>query len=72
MSMDLSFFDQVCKASNIDPLVLNIKYLTNNLPKESSKFKYEDNFLFFEECLFIPKGPTCLHILQIHHDFPAV
>lgn len=72
MLLDLLFFDEVHKASYTDPLVLNIKYLANNLPKESSKFKYKDNLLFFEECLFIPKGSTRMCVLQIHHDFPTI
>lgn len=72
MHVDLLVLDQVRKASKMDPLILNIKHLANNLLEESSKFKYEDNLLFFEEHLFIPKGPTYLHVLQTRHYFPTI
>jgi hypothetical protein len=69
--VDSSFLDQVCAASTIDPLVLDIKHCSNN---NYEKFKFVDNLLYFEERLYIPKGPpglACLRVLQACHDFPA-
>jgi hypothetical protein len=43
------------------PLVLDIKRRSDN---NHEKFK-------FEECLYIPKGPARLQVLQARHDFPA-
>ena len=72
MRVDLSFFDQVRKVSTTNSLVLDIKRNVSNLSKESFKFKIGDDLLFFEERLFIPKGPTRLLALQTRHHFPAV
>lgn len=71
MPMDSSFFDQVCKASTTDPLVLDIKHLTSNIFEEFFKFKIQDN-LFFGEHLFILEGPIHLCVLQTCHDFPTL
>jgi hypothetical protein len=66
--VDSSFLDQVCVASTMDPLVLNIKCRSDN---NCEKFKFVDDLLYFEERLYIPEGPARLRVLQAYHDFPA-
>jgi hypothetical protein len=66
--VDSSFLDQVPVASTIDPLVLDIKCCFDN---NCEKFKFVDDLLYFEEHLYIPKGPTRLRVLQACHDFPT-
>jgi hypothetical protein len=44
----------------MDLLVFDIKRRSDN---SREKFKFEDNLLYFEEHLYIPKGPTRLWIL---------
>jgi hypothetical protein len=67
--VDSSFLDQIHAASILDPLVLDIKRCSNN---NCEKFKFVDDLLYFEECLYIPEGLACLRVLQARHDFPAV
>jgi hypothetical protein len=66
--VDSSFLDQVRAASTMDPLVLDIKRRSDN---NREKFKFVNDLLYFKECLYIPKGPACLQVLQARHDFPA-
>jgi hypothetical protein len=67
--MDSSFLDQVRVASTMDHLVLDIKRRYNN---NREKFKFVDDLLYFEECLYILEGPTQLQVLQTYHDFPTI
>jgi len=65
---DSSFLDQVRTTSTLDPLVLDKKHHSHN---NHDKFKFFDDFLYFEESLYIPKGSLCLWVFQTHHDFLA-
>jgi hypothetical protein len=67
--VDSSFLDQIRAASTMDPLVLDIKHRSDNNHK---KFKLVDDFLYFEERLYILEGPVHLRVLQARHDFLAV
>jgi hypothetical protein len=53
--MDSSFLDQVHAASTMDLLILDIKHHFDN---NCEKFKFVDDLLYFEECLYILEGPT--------------
>jgi hypothetical protein len=53
----------------MDPLVLDIKHRSNN---NREKFKFVNNLLYFEECLYILEGSTHLRVLQARHDFPTI
>jgi hypothetical protein len=64
--IDTDFLDQVRTATIGDFVALEIKKRANN-----DKFKVEGDLLYFEERLYIPKGPTRLRVLQSRHDFPA-
>ena len=64
--IDTDFLDQVRTATIGDSVALEIKKHTDN-----DKFKVEGDLLYFEERLYIPKGPTRLRVLQSRHDFPA-
>ena len=66
MPIDADFLDQVRTATVEDSVALEIKKRTDN-----DKFKVEGDLLYFEERLYIPKGPTRLRVLQSRHDFPA-
>jgi hypothetical protein len=58
--VDSSFFNQVRTVSSMDPQILNIKHRSNN---NDEIFKFIDDLLYFEEPLYIPKGPTRFQIL---------
>jgi hypothetical protein len=58
--VDSSFLDQIRAASTLDLLVLDIKHRSDNNRK---KFKLVDDLLYFEERLYIPKGPARLRVL---------
>lgn len=49
-------------------LLLDIKHHLNN---NREKFKFVNDILYFEECLYIQEGPTHLYVLQAHYDFPT-
>jgi len=68
MSIDLSFFDHVRAIRSMDSLILNIKHHSN---KDHNKFKFINNILYFEECLYIPIGSLYLKVFQTCHDFWA-
>jgi hypothetical protein len=67
--MDSSFLDQVRTASTMDPLVFDIKRRFDN---NREKFKFVDDLFYFEERLYILKGPARLQLLQTRHDFSTV
>ncbi len=69
--VDSSFLDQVRTTIATDPLVLDVKRRSIQISDDPSKFKFEDNLLYFEERLYIPEGPLRLRVLQARHDFPA-
>ena len=64
--IDADFLDQVRTATIEDSVALEIKKRADD-----DKFKVEGDLLYFEERLYIPKGPTRLRVLQSRHDFPA-
>jgi hypothetical protein len=66
VSIDTDFLDQVRTATIKDSVALEIKKRADD-----DKFKVEGDLLYFEERLYIPKGPTRLRVLQSRHDFPA-
>lgn len=51
--------------------MLDIKQCYNNTSKNPSKFKIQDNLLYYEKRLYIPKELARLCILQAYHDFPT-
>ena len=55
--VDSSFLNQIHIASTMDFLVLDIKCRSDN---NHEKFKFVDDLLYFEDCLYILEGPTCL------------
>jgi hypothetical protein len=63
---DADFLDQVRTTIVKDSVALEIKKRIDN-----DKFKVEGDLLYFEERLYIPKGPTRLQVLQSRHNFPA-
>lgn len=66
VAIDDDFLNHVCVATIENSIALDIKqYIDNN------KFKVEGDLLYFEEWLYILKGPTQLQVLQSHHDFPT-
>ena len=66
--IDVDFLNQVRVATIGNLVALDIK---RHLGKDD-KFKVGGDLLYFEERLFIPKGPTQLRVLQSRHDFLAV
>jgi hypothetical protein len=66
VQMDADFLNQVRAATLKDSVAINIKQRDDD-----DKFKVEGDLLYFEERLYIPKGPTRLRVLQSRHDFPA-
>ena len=50
-----------------DSIAFDIKQCVND-----DKFKVEGELLYFEEQLYIPKGPIRLRVLQSRHDFPTM
>jgi len=66
MPIDDDFLIQVRKATIEDSIAVNIKK-----HPENKKFKVERDLIYFEERLYIPKGPVRLRVLQSRHDFPA-
>lgn len=64
--IDADFLNQIRTATIEDSVALEIKKRADN-----DKFKMEGDLLYFEERLYIPKGPTRLRVLQSRHDFPA-
>lgn len=61
-------FDQVCAATIGDLMALHIKRHHG----KGNKFKVEKKLLYSEERIYIPKGLTCLRVLQSRHDFQTV
>lgn len=57
---DSIFLNHVCDVTINDALVLDIKRCHD---ENIDKFKFEDNLMYFEECLYIQEGPMRLHIL---------
>ena len=55
MPIDANFLDQVRAATIEDFVALDIKQCVND-----NKFKVEGELLYFEERLYIPKGPIQL------------
>lgn len=53
----------------MDGLILDIKHHSK---KHDDKFKFVEDFLYFEKYMYIPKRPTQLCILQPRHDFSAI
>ena len=66
VAIDNDFLDQVRAATVEDSVALDIQRRNDD-----DKFKVERGLLYFEERLYIPKGPTRLRVLQSRHDFPA-
>ena len=66
VTIDADFLNQVRAATLEDSEAINIKQRNDD-----NKFKVEGDLLYFEERLYIPKGPTRLRVLQSRHDFPA-
>ena len=64
--IDADFLNQVRAATLEDSIALDIKQRADN-----DQFKVEGDLLYFEERLYIPKGPVRLRVLQSRHDFPA-
>jgi hypothetical protein len=52
-TIDANFFNEVHVTTIKDSMALNIKQRAND-----DKFKVEGDLLYFEERLYIPKGPT--------------
>ena len=65
-SIDTNFLNEVRAATIKDSMALDIKQRISD-----DKFKVEGDLLYFEERLYIPKGPMRLRVLQSRHDFPA-
>jgi len=66
---DSAFFHQVRATSSMDLLVLDIKCCSNH---NRDIFKFVDDFLYFEEFLYILEGSIYLQIFQACYDFLAI
>ncbi|GGS30672.1 hypothetical protein GCM10010252_78350 [Streptomyces aureoverticillatus] len=66
VTIDDGFLSEVRTAIIEDFIVFDIKQRVDN-----DKFKVEGDFLYFEERLYIPKGPTRFRVLQFRYDFSA-
>ena len=64
--IDADFLNQVCAATIEDSIALDIKQRADD-----DQFKVEGDLLYFEEQLYIPKGPVRLQVFHSHHDFPT-
>jgi len=68
MPLNSLFLDQICIASTLDPLILDIKQWPHH---DNNTYKLMDNLLYFEECFYVLEGPLRLQVFQAQHDFFA-
>ena len=66
MPIDSSFLHQVCATSNTDFLVFDIKRCSN---EDCNKFKFVDDFLYFNKRLYVPKVHYALKSCKLNMIF---
>jgi len=70
--IDSSFLYQAQISTSKDLLFLDTQQCLRDGSKDPSKFKVEDELLYFEEHLYILDEPLSLQILQAHQDLPTI